>query len=128
MGEVFAQNLNKPDLIICSPSERTTETIELIMGKTAYEKELLQFDGELYLADTRNILYILSQLDQQYRHVFLVAHNPGITDCLNQLTGELIDKVPTCGIAQIQLHIDSWQEITPNCGRLTFYDKPKNHK
>jgi len=124
MGQIIGTSFSMPDLILCSPSQRTSETIAVIMEKANYDRELLSYEGELYLADTRTILYTLSQLDNQYRHVFVVAHNPGITDCLNQLTGELIDNVPTCGIAQIQLNTNTWQDS----GHLTFYDIPKNHK
>ena len=33
----------------------------------------------------------------------MVAHNPGITECINLLTGErVIDNLPTFGIARVQ--------------------------
>ena len=34
--------------------------------------------------------------------------------------------MPTAGLAKIELNIDSWDEITSDCGRLEFLIRPKD--
>lgn len=128
MGQVIGNQLHEPDLILVSPSQRTTQTAKIIIQEAGYSEDVLQFDGQLYHGDSQTILHLLTKQEDHYDHIFVVGHNPGITDCLNELTSETIDNVPTCGIGNIRLTINGWQEIKPDSGYLAFYDIPKNHK
>jgi phosphohistidine phosphatase len=56
----------------------------------------------------------------------MVGHNPGLTDFVNELLKEDIDNVPTAGVVGAQLSITHWKEATWGCGKLLFFDFPKN--
>ena len=55
----------------------------------------------------------------------IVGHNPAITDIVNYLTGSKIDNVPTCGVAEINLPIKSWNKVEENSANLISFDYPK---
>ena len=71
------------------------------------------------------ILAIVELFDDRWNHAMIFAHNPGITECQYQLTGYSINNIPTCGIAAIELDIDSWVEIAAGKGELLYFDYPK---
>ena len=50
-----------------------------------------------------------------------------MTDLANDLTGEYIDNIPTCGIARVKLDIDSWKDLIAGKGELSWFDFPKKH-
>ena len=62
----------------------------------------------------------------------LVGHNPAVTDFVNELgVGALgieeLENVPTCGLLQFELAIESWQESDTAQARLVEFDYPKRN-
>ena len=43
---------------------------------------------------------------------WIVGHNPGLSDLVERLTEQPI-WLPTCGLAEIELHIDGWARPLP---------------
>ena len=70
--------------------------------------------------------------DDAYAAVMLVGHNPAVTDFVNELgglDGEFsIDTVPTSGLLQFELCIESWTQVTLGGARLVEFDYPKKGK
>jgi phosphohistidine phosphatase len=116
-----------PDLIIASPANRAFSTAKIIAKEIGYPKKNLVADKRVYMADTGDILAILRQVNDDFKEVFIVGHNPTMTDFANDLTGEYIDNIPTCGIARIKLDIASWKDLTTGKGELSLFDYPKKH-
>ena len=60
--------------------------------------------------------------------VMVFGHNPGMTECANQLSaGDHIDNLPTCGVFTAQFDITAWSELILNSGQDAAFDYPKNH-
>ncbi|MCP4409166.1 MAG: histidine phosphatase family protein [Gammaproteobacteria bacterium] len=116
-----------PDLIITSSANRALTTAKVIAKKIGYPKKKLVADKKIYMADSEAILAVLRQVDDAYKDVFIVGHNPTQTDLANELTGEYIDNVPTCGVVRMTLDIDSWRDLKPGKGALVLFDYPKKH-
>jgi len=75
-----------PDVVLCSSSRRTADTLEGI--RVALPKRArIELDDELYLADANTMLTRLHDLDAEVRCVMLVGHNPGIEDLASLLAG-----------------------------------------
>ena len=70
----------------------------------------------------------INKIDNHHAAVFLVGHNPVLTDLANFLSGESIDNIPTCGAFGIQFECDTWQEIEKKMGKKLFFEFPKKHK
>lgn len=120
--------IHKPDIIISSGAMRAKTTIEGVCESLNFKKKDITFDEKLYLPSHSMFEMVICSVDDKYQSLFLCSHNPGTTYFINQLTDAKIMNVPTLGVAQMQLDIDSWSDIFSAKGKLLFYDFPKNHK
>lgn len=114
------------DLVLCSASKRTTETIT-IFNEICKQDLIIQFKDELYAASYETHLKEIAQLGDDHNTVMIVAHNPGISRLLSYLTHESRHMV-TAAMAVIEFELDSWQHIIEGSGNLISFDYPKNHE
>jgi phosphohistidine phosphatase len=128
MGQKIFEKGIKFDLIIASPSQRTTETIQLICKEIDYPVEKVLWDQSVYLSSTENLLTILRNLDDTIKTVGIVGHNPSMTETANTLQKkEKIENVPTSGIVSVSFSLENWSDLNPNKGKLNFFIYPKKY-
>ncbi len=127
VGQRLAKMKILPDLIITSPAKRALKTAKVISGEIGLGKKKLVKDKRVYMADSEDLLAILKEVDDECKEVFLVGHNPGLTDLANDLTGEYIDNVPTCGVVRAKFDINKWSKLSSVKGTLMLFDYPKKH-
>jgi phosphohistidine phosphatase len=85
-------------------------------------------DERLYLASPTDIIAVIRERGGEAKHVMVFGHNPGMTECANQLSaGDQIDNLPTCGVFTAQFDITAWSELDWQGGRDAEFDYPKNH-
>ncbi len=113
-----------PDLIVSSPAQRAVETAMAIAEATRYKKDIL-WNQDLYLADVPTLLAAIWQVPNDVDLLYLVAHNPGLTDLSEHLSGEGFANVPTCGTVEVEFDVESWSEVAHGRGRLLEFDYPK---
>lgn len=123
MAERFASMNILPDLIISSSSKRTSITVEYFRKVLTHKYEFI-ITEQLYLANSDELLEILSNVDEKFKVVMLVCHNPGITDLANILGNKFIENVPTCGLVGLSYN-GLWSEIVHKSVDLMFFDYPK---
>ena len=128
MARHIGSLIEKPEILICSPSNRTNETAEAFLKVFNLPAEQMMQEEELYHAGIRNFVNVLSQLDDQCSTAMLFSHNPGITEFVNQLSDSSFDNIPTCGVAAISVDIDEWRDFSGLGGKLDFYYYPKGLK
>lgn len=117
----------QPDLIISSAAKRALTTAEAIHTRLGLEPQQLQVQPELYESCYETLLYCLQNSSDQYRHIMLVGHNPGLEMLGFYLTQEPVDKFPTAAVMQMHLSIRNWHELAAGCATLTWFDYPKKH-
>ena len=100
-----------PDLMISSPADRAISTARLIACEVGYSMEDIRQVENIYYKGIDEMIQLVSEIEEQFKNVILVGHNPTITLFQNYLTGELIGNMPTCSVVRIELEIDSWKEI-----------------
>jgi len=83
---------------------------------------------ELYLARPETLMNTLSLQDNEYQSIFLVGHNPELTELGNLLIKENFTKLPTLGVLTINVDIDNWEEIQERAGKIDFFIHPKQFK
>ena len=59
--------------------------------------------------------------------LMVFGHNPCITEFSNYLSDKYLDNIPTCGIVEIELRIESWNEIDEDCGTFINFEYPKKY-
>ncbi len=127
MARRFRERGFKPDLILTSPAVRALSTASIMARELKVAASLIAPDERLYLAQASVICEVVRELGGDARHVMLFAHNPGITDCANELSaGERMDNVPTCGVFTACFGIDTWADLDWNRGQEAEFDYPRN--
>ena len=115
--------------IVSSPAVRTATTAALFASAIGLSADRVSINAELYFAGAPMLLRAASLFDDTCAAVMLVGHNPAVTDFVNELvglnSGIAIDTVPTSGLLQFELGIESWAHIALGDARLIEFDYPK---
>jgi phosphohistidine phosphatase len=113
-----------PDYIVTSPALRTKTTAHILADVLDID---VPFDNKhIYEATTRDLLTTINHLPEAYSFIAIVGHNPGISQILYELTGEIRD-MPPAGAALIGFDFDEWEMVHTDTGKLAWYDSPKEH-
>ncbi len=124
MGRLLREMELVPDLVLSSSAKRARDTAQAVADQCRY-KGTLKLDRELYAAPAETYLQALRNLEDDYKRVLLVGHNPGLEELLFHLTGEQA-RLPTAAVAQVKLPIKKWQELTDEVrGQLVQVWRPK---
>lgn len=124
MGHVLQEKNIKPSLILASDATRSTHTMRLIFGRSTCPTEI---HSSLYLASKEHIESKIAVLDNSLDRVAVIAHNPGLTDCIHS-TGHEFEHLVSTGIAVIQWDTDSWENCQFNSGKTVTVLSPKESK
>ena len=117
-----------PDLILCSTSTRTRETLEPLIG--ALGNARVEFEEDLYGASAEALLDRLRSVPDAITSVMLIGHNPGLQELALRLTrpgkkrAALEAKFPTAALATIEPTTTSWRKLVPSGSRLSGYTTP----
>lgn len=116
------------DRLIASPARRVQLTLESAAIGPAPE-----WDERLYLASTDTIYNVLHEASGDA--VLIAGHNPGLGDMVldlvapsreNALFDEAKAKFPTAAFAVLDLAIDDWADLRPECGTLVHFKRPRD--
>jgi phosphohistidine phosphatase len=121
-----------PELVICSSSRRTQETLEGVDpgGKISIE-------SELYAASAKDVLERLRRVPEQTGSVMVIGHNPAMQLVVLRLVGNaarvpegsdlaaIQQKFPTGALATLTFDC-AWSELSPGTAQLSAYGRPKS--
>ena len=122
------------DQILASPAVRVIETLEHVEEASGLSMEPT-WDRKIYLASSATLLDVLRGANADAEHILMVGHNPGLEDLIFDLVPDdgsseardaVEQKYPTTALAEIQLDIESWEDITENSGTLTRFTRPRD--
>lgn len=131
VGQWLRRNAIRPDLVLCSPSARTRETLDLALGVTPPPET--RFDNSLYLADADRLLALLRDVPERFQRVMLIGHNPGIHELAlsladttsGPLASRLAANLPTAGLARYEVEAE-WPGLRRRAARLLAFVSPKD--
>jgi len=123
---LLTKNINL-ELMVCSTAVRAAKTAAKLADRLQYRRKQVTLLDELYLAKPADIWQIIKNFDNQNNTVMLVGHNPGLTALASYITGEYVSNLPVCGVYEIQIDLDNWQDICPGYGRCLFFDYPDKY-
>lgn len=117
-----------PDIIISSPSKRTTQTIELVCKEIDFDFAKIIWDSTIYHCPDKAMLDAILAIDDKFKSAMIVGHNYTITNLANKFQADTnITEVPTCGLVAIQFETNSWSQINSIKGKLLFFEYPKKN-
>jgi phosphohistidine phosphatase len=128
MGKRLKEKKVTPDLMITSPANRAFSTCTYMAEILKYPVQNIRREENLYHANSAQILRVIKALPDRNNIVFIFGHNPGLTDFVNEFRDDrsFFDNIPTCGVAAFRCNVESWKDVTLECGTLIFYDYPKS--
>jgi len=131
IGDVLAERGEPPEIVLCSSSRRTRETLDRVLERLSARPRVV-IESDLYLADAPTLLAHLHGLSDDYERAMLVGHHPGIADLAEMLGTEgprdlkqrLAEKFPTAALAIVELDGARWAEIGAG-GTLVAFVLPR---
>jgi phosphohistidine phosphatase len=127
MGKRLTEKGIIPDLIISSTAKRAKQTAKKIAAAVGYDADRIQWVETLYHCIPSVFEEVLYEVDDNIKTVFIVAHNPGITGFVNQLSPKFkTDNMPTCGIVGCKFEAKQWNAFNVADRTVFLYDYPKN--
>jgi phosphohistidine phosphatase len=124
MGNIIYRNGFQPNLIISSPAKRAKQTAILVRATAEIEPKI-EFIEKIYEANPITLEQVVSDFNDKYQSVLLIGHNPSIEFLIRTLTGET-QLMPSASIAKIALNIETWRDLSENCGSLELVIRPKD--
>lgn len=118
-GQWLKENHLQPDCVISSPSRRTRETLEAVLGITGYVEQKLE--DRIYDA-TPGTLAALVDEHRDVDQLMLVGHNPGLELLVKLMTDGLTSEhrgMAPGGIAVLEFAKD--RTIEPGVAKLTAF-------
>lgn len=115
-----------PDRLVSSPALRAITTARLFAAELQMPPEQIEVRSRIYDASLATLVEVVRELDPQARHVALFGHNPGFSELARWLATCPFYDMPTCAVAGLELHIDTWSELASGCGQLHRYLFPKD--
>ena len=107
MGKVIEKSLPRVELVVASTAVRVQETLRLMQDTWKRLSPSISSTRELYLASPKSILQMTERLDNSYSAVLVIAHNPGLEELAQQLSGQAV-AFPTACVAEFRTSADSW--------------------
>ncbi|MFP7723335.1 SixA phosphatase family protein [Lysobacter sp. A3-1-A15] len=108
-----------PDCVLCSPSRRTRETLEAVLGEVGYIDQ--RIEPSIYEATPGNLIALADAYCEVGR-LMLVGHNPGLERLAALLhSGQSGDYrgMPPGGVAVLTMETEA--ALEPGIARLTAF-------
>lgn len=119
----------QPDLVMCSSSLRTRQTLDGIRPALG-RRVRVEVEPALYAASVEQLVTDLRRLADEVLTVFLIGHNPGAADLVDLLRGDsttsavVIERFPTAAVAVLSVGVP-WNSLQPGCASLESFWTPR---
>lgn len=114
-----------PDLIVASSAKRTRQTAKRIAKEVGYDIDNIKWEEKLYHCIPSVLEEVIYEIDNKVKTVFIVAHNPGITEFVNQLAPDFkTDNMPTAGVVAAHVKTDEWNNFTIATKTVFLFEYP----
>jgi phosphohistidine phosphatase len=124
IGERMNNCQLKPQIILCSPATRATETVIAIARTIDMPLSHILLEKDIYNASMSDLLEIVRNVDNDFEHIALLGHNPSLVNLSNYLSNKAINDMPTCGVLSLEFTTNSWDGLTPQSGTPVYFDYP----
>jgi phosphohistidine phosphatase len=127
MAERLKQFHVKPSFMYSSPANRAYKTAKEIAKVIEYDKKEIVCTESLYESSYEAYLDVIHATNDKHSSLFIIAHNPTITEVGERLSGAILTNIPTCAIVCIAFEVESFKDIVEESGHILFFDYPKKH-
>lgn len=122
----------RPDVILCSSSARTRETLDKALPGLDGDVPV-RYERALYHAAADALMKRLRRVPDKFKSVMIIGHNPGLHALALDLAGtgdreamaRLEAKFPTAGLATLVLKRKHWRDMVPEACELHSFVIPR---
>lgn len=130
IGEYLADKKLFPDVVLCSSSKRTRETLAAILPYLR-DDMTIHISSALYESNIGNYVSAIRSQGGDAPVVLLIGHNPTMEECAAELIarsksgGSASIRFPTSGMAVIDFDIPDWSKLKPATGKIVNFVEPR---
>jgi len=100
-----------PDLLVASPARRTQQTAEIVARELALPSRRVVREETLYLASAHELLRQVHDSGPRIAHLFVVGHNPGLSELLQLLVSGDERGLATAAVCSIAFDCEEWRGV-----------------
>jgi len=126
IGRMLRNKNILPDLIISSAAKRAFETAYILADEMHYQRSAIDIRESLYDIEFEELLNILSEIDDTYKSVMFVGHNPPMSTMSDYLTRYGVGNLAPGSVFCCEFQIDTWKAISKYGGICKFLESPHN--
>ena len=132
MGHYLAANDLAPDLVLCSPARRTSQTWE-IASRELPPTQVHLVEALYDFGSGEALLKVIREQGGTAKRLLLVTHNPATQHLALSLAGsgnpvqrrQLLEKYPTAGLA-VLAPPGAWRDLAEGQCRLEAFIRPRD--
>ena len=126
MSSYLSTRIDMIDFLHCSSAIRTYDTSKYFIERINFIN--IEYDESLYHSSSLEIMNNIKYYDEQYNSAMIIAHNPGLTNFVNQITNIMLDNLPTTGLVEINFDCEKWADISQENSTVIDIKFPKQLK
>ena len=126
MASYLRGRVEKIDFLHCSSSIRTYETSQFFIDRIKFID--IKYDESLYHCSSSLIINNIKHYKEQYNSAMIIAHNPGLTNLINEIADVILDNLPTSGLIEICFDCALWSDISQDNSTVIDIKFPKQLK
>lgn len=128
MAEKIGKQKVVPEYMLSSPATRALTTAVIFAKTLGFPLNKIDLCEGLYEASVEVYFDIINRIPKNTNTLFLVAHNPTLTDFADVVIGGSMinNHVPTSGVVGIS--VKSWERADLMAGGLLLFDHPNKTK
>lgn len=126
MGQVL-KNYDMPDIIFSSTAKRCVQTAKKIAQIIKFKNEI-QFIDNFYDIDLNGMLEFVKSIDNSFNNIYIISHNPTITQICEFISDSALDSLPTCAVFCVQSIEDDFKSFGDGNASVVYFDYPKKHR
>ena len=120
------------DEILCSPSVRTKETLEIIKCFVK-NKPKIKFIDDLFYSSGKDLFDIV-MIDATMKRCLIISHEPLLSNSIesffksveNQDIKNAIDNYSTSALLSLSFKCKEWFEVNKQCALINFFKRPSD--
>jgi phosphohistidine phosphatase len=119
---------HRPDRLVASPAVRAAQTADCFVRAFELPSTAVALEPRCYLAEASQLLEIAREVPTACRHLFIVGHNPGLSELARRLAvRDAPSSMETAGLFTLRLAAADWASLDEGTGRDGRYDSPALH-
>jgi phosphohistidine phosphatase len=121
-GRWLRDEIGRLDAVVCSPAERTRQTLALVADELDNPPDP-RFDDRIYGAPPTALLAVVRELPDTAGTALLIGHNPGVQELVALLSGQECE-MKTSSVA-IAVWTGGWTDAAAEVASVRHHANPR---